>query len=267
MGSGRAPKRVKVDVSTTTTKSGPATATLSITKKKKKSSALSRAKFPSYSFPGRDVQTMWYVRGPYPNNLYTKLSYSFSDTLTSAGGAIVTRTIGANGMYDPSGVGGRQPRYFDNLVGPNNSNTPYRFYTVLASSIKVTFWGTGPDTTGTASIVGVLPSIGNASVPGTVVELQERTQSRTGTLGHYYGGKPLAIVKHYVDVAKQLGVKDLEDSEETKCIYNANPIAAGQVMWVLAAGSINAATATTYLFNATVTFYVKFSQLEDVADS
>jgi hypothetical protein len=70
----------------------------------------------------------------FPPNLYTRLRYADSYTLTSSVGAVAKQTMLINSLFDPDSTGGgHQPLYRDTFAGL------YNHYAVISARATVTF--------------------------------------------------------------------------------------------------------------------------------
>lgn len=221
------------------------------------------------STKSKAVQTLVYKRyrapaSPFPPQLYTTLSFSQNFTLTQVTTDVVQNyTFRCNSIFDPDFTGGGlQPRYFDTLLGANNTDTPYHQYRVHACSVLATFWPTanGVQQSGFAS-VGMRKS--QSSAPTSLKEMRERPFYRTRPIYPTATDKPVTI-KNFIKIKKILGNKDLVDNEETLADYNSNPV---QEIY----GDIsicNVGTSTTQQFvDVRITYFCQLITLNDVADS
>jgi len=203
---------------------------------------------------------------PFPLVMNRKLTYSGAIAMTQGTPALPAFYLfRANSCFDPDQTGGgTQPRYFDQLCGPNAGGAIYRNYRVMFSSIKCNIFTTSSTAVDQNACFAICPLNASSSVASSVGEMRERPMSKftyLTTLGSY---KPYRC-SNAVGIAKFLGNKDLKDNEDASAVYNQNPI--DSVSWALTLCSINSLGLATANVLVQITYHVQFFNLNDVADS
>lgn len=203
---------------------------------------------------------------PFPPVFFTRLNYSEQVKLINTGDAgpdIYNFT--SNGLYDPNVTGtGGQPRYFDSLCGAKNGTAPYQQYTVYGCKVNVRFVNT--------SLVSAVGFVGfkdsNDNSPATLKEVRERPMYKSVMLGTSTttGSKSITF---YMNNRKIWGKPKTAISGETvySANYNANPAVLGYIDIGSAPVDQASETAFDVLAEVKITYYCKFSQRNDVADS
>ncbi len=106
----------------------------------------------------------------FPNKLIVRHKYVENVGLTSTTGALNYNNFSCNGMYDPNITGtGHQPMYFDTLTGI------YNHYTVVASSIRVTF---NSNVNTNTILVGIMQNDDSVITPTSASALAEQYNAR-----------------------------------------------------------------------------------------
>lgn len=214
----------------------------------------------------KSVRTLNWGKGPFPENLWTVVTYSDKFQLTCTAGALQSYTFRLNSLFDPNLTGtGSQPRYFDTLCGGNDTSAPYRAYVVKAAKMKLLAWPTSPDSTGVTSAIGLTICPSATTGPTTVEELMMRSDTNYRTVSYYGGSRAITSVYRSADIADVLGVKDIEDANGTEALFNANPT--NQAYGIVSVAPLNGSTAAVIQCNVEISFYVKFYSLNDVTDS
>lgn len=216
-------------------------------------------------------------RGPssigFPQRMFKTFTYTgenmkLSQSLTSIP---AIQTFRGNSMYDPDFTGvGSQPRWYDTLVGGNDTAAPYNQCTVLASKITICIWQ-DPTLTGTsgstAGIVSVLPRSGTSTPPSTIKEMQERAFVRWKNVGNANSHSPLVLKSYCKTKALYTGFTPLANADFTSS-YNGNP--SRQWYWDIQCVNIITGTGINLFscyFTARIKYYCMLSQLNDVANS
>lgn len=188
--------------------------------------------------------------------------------MTSAVGALIGHTFRANSLYDPNETGtGHQPRFYDTLLGGNNTAAPYGSYIVYGAKISVWFNNVGSSYQG-GGLVAVRYRNNTASLASSLDEAIERRTYRVKQMGSSVSGSPtLTKISIYVPMSKVFGVSKrgiLDDAETYGAAYNANPtkVAHFDVIFQPAI----AGTSTIY-FSCKIVYYAKLLAKNDVADS
>lgn len=204
---------------------------------------------------------------PFPPKLWTTLTYTDHATITAIAGVIGTYTFAANGLYDPNITGtGHQPRYFDTFCGANNTSAPYGSYVVRAARAKVEAMSAGPDSVGIVQDCFITTLTPSSSGPTTPNEVRERqVDTAYHSIGHYYGGRPMATVYKNADICAILGAKDIFDLEGALAAYNANP--SSLVRFQVGVSPWNASTEVLMSFIITIEYDVCFFNINDPSDS
>lgn len=206
------------------------------------------------------------VRQPFAPNLYTQFSYTESlqliQTLPGVPGQFQYR---ANGLYDPRVIiGGKQPRYYDSLLGTNNGTAPYDHYRVHSAKIVVTIWPESPSAGSSNGIIAVIPERSTVTAPSTFDEISERPYCRKVAMTSLGSYKPRKI-KHYVKMKTILGHKDLSDVDSTAALYNALPNE--EVYFNIYTCAVDASDNLSPRIEVCITYYAQLYNLVDVADS
>lgn len=206
------------------------------------------------------------TKSPFPSVLWCPLSYSETFTLLQTlSGTPIVRTYAANGMFDPRvALGGGQPRYYDSLLGNNDTTAPYRFYRVHASAIKATIWPNQGNANSANCLISLIPRRRNITSPSTIDEQRERPYSKhiaMTTTGSY---KP-RVVKNFCKIKTHLGHKDLMDVDATAARYDQNPFEL--VDWDVVLTDVQGSAPASATIQVTITYFAQFYSLSDVADS
>lgn len=157
-----------------------------------------RLAFPGYSFiPQRVLTQLRFC----DEGLISQTSNKYFEDLVYRG----------NSIYDPyQPVGGGQPMGRDQLA------TLYNSYRVHACKIKLTV----TSNTGTPMRFGIIPNT-SSTVFTTVLDAAEQPGAKVKALSTYTGGLSSNLIKHYVMTKSILGIKELEDDEES--VMSSNP--------------------------------------------
>lgn len=206
------------------------------------------------------------VWSPFPPNMFTVISYTETTNLNQTlGGVPAVLQYRMNGAYDPQvAVGGKQPRYYDALLGPDGGTAPYRNYRVHASEIKVTVFNSNTAIGSGSTIVAVLPARSIVTNPTTIDEMAERPYCRQRAIGPVPSWKP-PVIKHYTKSKYHLGVKDLIDVPATAAAYNSVP--SEEIYWNILLCSVDPASTSAIRLQVSIRYFVQLYTLADVADS
>lgn len=135
---------------------------------------------------------------PIGRTLKANLKYATTVNLNPLiSGVLANNTYSANGMYDVDISGtGAQPRGFDQLM------TLYDHYTVIASSVQISFFNT--DSTH-AAVCGVTVTDAAGSYPNSLVEAQESPDTIYSVVGPKLSGSDITTIKRSISPPKWLG--------------------------------------------------------------
>lgn len=212
--------------------------------------------------PGR--LQMSYAKGPFPPVLLTKMTYAATLPFDMTTGYYI-HTFRANSLYDPDYTGaGGQPRFYDTLLGANNSTAPYRKYCVYYARFKVTYYQYGVDAFAVQGVASITQRIPGASAPSTIAEVMMRDDTVYKPAGINNNAGIMQIEKD-VNIGKILGVREVLDNTTSWGAFNAGPTDEVYVDIGLWSGS--SYTAGTYRALVEVTFWAQLSDKNDVADS
>lgn len=207
------------------------------------------------------------IRQPFPPKLRTVLNYTETINVTQGTTDIpVLYSFSANSLFDPNISGtGNQPRYYDTLLGDNDTNAPYRRYRVHASKITVVAWSTAPSpVSGGNAIISIIPRKSTVQSAGSANEMRERAYSKWVHTTPSGSWKPYKV-KNFIKMKIPLGYKDLADSIETSGLYNTNP--PDSVIWDINACNVVPSGIVTFTFMVSIKYYVELFTLSDVLDS
>lgn len=207
------------------------------------------------------------VRQPFPPNLWTTLTYadSYVPMTQAVSGTPIYRQFRLNSLYDPDLTGtGKQPRYMDTLLGPDNTWAPYQNYRVYAAMVKVVFYPSSTNGTNSNGIVGLVPKRSSVGAASTYDEILERPYAKSHFMNTLYI-KPQTL-KLFVKMKGHLGHKDLQDVDDSAAAYNGNP---NEEVWldVMACALDQATGLMSVGFSITITYFCQLYTLNDVADS
>lgn len=228
-------------------------------------------KSPSKFLVGRLGTSSSSVAAPFPMKMYTVFSYSEDFSLTNTlAQTPVQYEFSGNSIYDPNRTGvGIQPRFYDTLLGANNTAAPYQSYTVLASKITVKAFGrngsvaNNPAFNGLISVTPQRTSI--STTPGTITEMRERAFAKTRAVNSSQSWKPYTL-KHYMKTKDIYGIKDTQQWETLDAQYNSNP--GNQWSWWVSMCPVGQAdTGMSFDFLVSIKYYVILTTFNDVADS
>lgn len=163
----------------------------------------------------------------FPMKKMVTFTASGTQRITLGGvGALQYFTIRMNGPYDPfQGVGGPTPEWYDTLLGPDVSKTPYRAYRVLAARLKAQFVSEGAANTSLlecaihAREAVELPLVGSS-------DFYSADHTSHTILGSGYSGNGIKTLKMCLNkkqLNKFFGVKNIEDDNDTASLYNTLP--------------------------------------------
>lgn len=203
---------------------------------------------------------------PFPKILKTQFTYAENITMTATAGLSQNYVYVANGLFDPNYTGtGLQPRYYDTLLGANNTNAPYRDYCVYKSKATAQIMSSTSDTNTARALCGLGCFVSGTSGPSSLHELQERKDFSKKFLGMSVAGHDMIKLKRVANIAAELGIKDLADESGAKATYTANP--SNQVFFGLSCMPVDEASTVTYRVIVKITFYAYLYARSDVADS
>lgn len=209
------------------------------------------------------VLSLKWGRGPFPPKMNTVMTYSETNILTSTLGVNANYTVRMNGPYDPNQTGtGGQPRYWDTLLGAQNTNAPYGRYCVRSAQIECWFALTTPAaSSGTGqALVYLFPKGSGQTDPTTYKELMERAEA-VSTLITNQGQLGKLRLNTKVTDWTDLKFGDVELWGN----YNTTPTT--QTYFTFGITPLDAATSVTASVNWTITYNMQLAQYNDVVDS
>jgi len=207
-------------------------------------------------------------RSPFPPNLFTTLTYTHNARLEQATTDVPEiYTYRMNGCYDPDQTStGIQPRYYDTLCGAGNTAAPYYNYRVHSCKIECVVFPVYSDANvgGANGLFAIIPRRTTVGTPATLDEMRERPYGKYIYTTVVNAAKPQKIT-HYMKVKDMLGHKDIMDVDATAARYDANP--SEELYWDIAACNIASTGEVALDVLTTITYYVQFYTLNDVANS
>lgn len=201
------------------------------------------------------------VKQPFVDNMLVKLKYHTSVSISSSAGLQGYNTFNLNSIFDPDQTNvGHQPRYTDQLFA---SGGPYLNYKVLATKIKVQFMN---DNTSASALgyVGVFVRTDDASIPNDIDQWGELPNMKYKLLTTMNSKQPITITR-YVNIARQLGIKDIADDDNAQALYNASPTDLVQCDVIYA--PLDQATTTSIYAIVDLTYIVQCCDLQTIARS
>lgn len=163
--------------------------------------------------------------GPFPQRLFTTVSFADDFTLTSTAGTTGVRTYRANSLFDPDKTGtGSQPQWFTTLC---SSLGPYRSYRVHKAVCNISVTSNGGNA-GIVGIVGIHARPSNLAGVGTSTLAQELRESanvrykQVSSPPLTTGSKPIRV-SYSCMIKNILSYKDIQDQQSTKGSWNNNP--------------------------------------------
>lgn len=202
-------------------------------------------------------------KDPFPDSMFTVLNYNSAKNIAGVG--LNGYNFVLNGPYDPdAAVGGSQPRYYDTLLGANNTAAPYSNYVVYGAKVIVDFWNNSASVPAIAGITG-FPS--DSSAPSDATEaLERRMETKYVKLSPNTGGTSNARLSRYYSIKHLEGVADVNDNANLSANYNAVPTRVSQVsMWAEAAD--NGASSCNVISKITVIYYIQLRKKNKVPQS
>lgn len=153
---------------------------------------------------------------PLSKTLKVNMKYQAAKNLNpTVGGIIALNNFSANGMYDPDVTGvGHQPRGFDQFVG-----VLYDHYTVIASSIQVTF--SNSDTTN-PQVCGIMVSDQSTS-PTTLNNALESPDCIYTVVGARDSGSSVQTLRRSINPNKWLGFSHPMSQPQARGSAGGNP--------------------------------------------
>jgi len=216
---------------------------------------------PAFSQSSKVMPLFKTVKQPFVENMMVKLKYHTNISLSSSAGAQAVNTFNLNSVFDCDATNvGHQPRYYDQLFA---SGGPYLNYRVLASKIKVQFMNDNTSA-GALGYVGIFTRTSDASVPNDIDQWGELPNMKYKLLPNMYSGQPTIITK-YVNIARQLGVKDIGDDEDAEGAYNGDPV--DLVKADIIYRPLDEVTTTSIYAVVDITYVVQCCDLQTIAKS
>jgi hypothetical protein len=160
----------------------------------------------------------------FPDVLWTKLRWSKYGTLETAAGTATSQVFRLSSLYDPDFTGaGSQPRYYDTLCAASGGSAPYGYYRVRKCHYRVTFVNNNT-TSATASLGFVQPYFTNTlSATCTLDKYFDAPNCDTVVVSANTNPNMSQVVEGTIDIARFLGIKDIEDEQDLWGAYNSNP--------------------------------------------
>ena len=172
-----------------------------------------------------------------------------------------------NSIFDPgnaTGVG--KVRYYDTLLGDNDTTAPYRRYTVMGAKIQVKFFPKIPssDDEDSNMQVALTPASISTNFPATREEMTERSWSKTRYIVSTKQNR-VASLSHFAKTKTILGVKDVMDDRYLVGRFDGSP----QTPWWWFVSMVNVTTGALCQATAIVNlkYYVMLHDANDVANS
>lgn len=197
-----------------------------------------------------------YGKNPFPSAKYFTLHYNLNESITSTSGSFgnLGNTMVINSAYDPSGaLGATQPRWFDQI------SAIYQYYNVYGARVSVTF--SGSEKSGEVAIAGY-----DVSAPASMREIDEREDGLTRVINDKTSSPSIMTLKKYFNFPKMMGIsnKAYINSEDYNALVTADPANKiyFQAYFQAYGGQTGSMTVKIH-----ITFYCKFSGLQDPSDS
>lgn len=216
---------------------------------------------PAFSQSTKVMPLFKTVKQPFVDNMMVKLKYHTNISFSVTAGAQAVNTFNLNSVFDCDATNiGHQPRYYDQLFA---SGGPYLNYRVLAAKIKVQFMNDN-SSAGALGYVGTFVRTSDASVPNDVDQWGELPGMKYKLLPNMYSGQPATLTR-YVNIARQLGVKDIADDEDAEGQYNSNPT--DLVQCDIIYKPLDEVTTTSIYAIVDITYVVQCCDLQTIAKS
>lgn len=200
--------------------------------------------------------------GPFPQSLFTKLTYADEVVLAPTIGSYVVNTFSANSLFDPDVTGvGHQPAYYDTLCGAPGTQAPYAQYCVNGCAMDVLFRNISNFSVAVA--VSFQPPTGTA--PTTLSEARESPTTTVMILGQVGSANAMGQIKSYRNMRDLLGVKDIADNQHATASYNTNPVARAYASII--AFNLDGSITGDIKAEVRATYFTKFSYLNKIAQS
>lgn len=152
-----------------------------------------------------------------------EFNYADEQQNTVAAGTNITFDYRANSLNKPSlAIGAlRKPRFVNTFLGDNNTNAPYRRYSVLGCDAIATVI----NQSGSHMYAALSMYSNQASGPSTVNEARTRSDTILRVLPPSGSGSATTKIHMKRSIAQILGVKDMLDNPDMKSDFNTNPAA------------------------------------------
>lgn len=198
----------------------------------------------------------------FPTTKSVAFTYVQELDMLAGAGASVTDSFRSNSLYDPYAGGiGSQPRYYDTLVGANNTTAPYHQYAVAGVKAEAFMRNTSAN----HMFVAITMASATTSAPTSLAEARERPDTVVRVSGPLGSANTIAKLSMYRSNGKILGYKDLMDTADMKAVYNSNPGFDGRVY--ITAFNPDGATSSRVKVSVKLTYYSRLFISNDVADS
>lgn len=186
-----------------------------------------------------------------PDSTKVMLRYCDRFAVAPIAGATMQQVFRGNSLFDPDYTGtGHQPTGFDQL------SALYKWYNVLASSIKVELVANMTGTAIASAEVSIIPTVNGGDFGGTEPEVIR--ENRYGKLKLMsYQSLPQSAT-HYMTTSKMLGKDVRGTASNTGALYTTNP--AEGWFWHVIIQATDEATTLDMVAYVTVTYYADLTQ-------
>jgi len=200
--------------------------------------------------------------GPFPQSLFTKLTYADEIALAPTIGSYSVNTFSANSLFDPDVTGvGHQPAYYDTLCGASGTNAPYAQYCVNGCAMDVLF----RNLSNFSVAVAVSFQFPGGTAPIIFSEARESPTIIVMILGQVGSANAMGQIKFYRNMRDLLGVKDIADNQHATVAYNANPVARAYASIVVY--NLDGTVTGDIYAEVRATYFTKFFYLNKVSQS
>lgn len=203
----------------------------------------------------------------FPSYLQRKLTFSKVGETTVSWPSINSNNVfRANDLYDPdAAIGGNQPRYFDTLCGGDGTSAPYKKF--IVTGCKITYTGVCLSAVPIYAYVGMRNS--SKGAPSSLPEILEREGYKYRVCSNSSSPNRF-VLSMYRPMNQFFGVSRKGYIEETALYSGDNATSPTEQVsadcgfyngWLTGAGNVSVA------WTVKVTYYVRFFERNDVADS
>lgn len=221
---------------------------------------------PQSTLQGRIGFLMPKGKSPFPQALFTKMTYFDQFNLGSTAGSFASNVFNVNSPYDPDQTGvGHQPSFYDTLLGASGGSAPYYRYNCYGAVVKLTFISS-TSATGSGTC-GYSIHASTVTIPSDVDEIQEQGNGvcrSITTLGS--GTRSTQIFKFYISnpMIRGISKENYLAGDEFTAAYNANP-SYRNCMTVFYEDI--ASSSSSVFCKVSITYLVKLTVLNEVAES